>query len=283
MIAADVAAVLGRYDDETWIALANRGLLRRARKDLETLEVRVVSETQDGVEIAVGDRTVRMGVTGPGDAHCSCPSAVTCQHIITAGLWLASAAPEPALRPEAAVVPDADRLHGDLMAIDAAALTAHAGLPGYRWAHQMLDDQATPPAITRGSYLTVTFERPALTVRYLGGGVDGLVLDQPVPDDGPRSAAVPVALAGLRALIEAEAQRGCAGVVPGVIHDRVARAHRNLRHAGLSLFAEPAAAVSPPETLLRSLFLVQQVERVLSLRPGTARLGIDGPPPKEIT
>src|SRR6185437_2443200 len=144
---ADVAAVLGRYDDETWIALANRGLLRRARKDLETLEVRVTSETHDGVEVAVGDRTVRIGVAGPGGAVCSCPSAVICQHIITAGLWLASVMPEPADQPGAA--PAADRLHDDLMAIDAATLTSYAGLPGYRWAYQMIGDQATPPGVAR--------------------------------------------------------------------------------------------------------------------------------------
>lgn len=178
--AADVAAVLGRYDDEAWVALASRGLLRRARKDLETLEVRVTAETTEGVEVAVGDRTVRIGVAGPGEAACSCPSTVICQHVITAGLWLASAAPEPAGQP--GVMAAADRLHEDLMTLDAAALTSYAGLPGYRWAHQMIDDQATPPAVTRDSYLAVTFERPGLTVRYLGGGLDGLVLDQPVSD-----------------------------------------------------------------------------------------------------
>jgi hypothetical protein len=76
--------------------------------------------------------------------------------------------------------------------------------------------------------------------------------DQPVPDNGEsRPAAVPVPLADLRALIEAEAQRGCAGVAPGVIHDRVAQAHRNLRHAGISVFAGPTPAVSPAEALLR--------------------------------
>jgi hypothetical protein len=170
--------VLGRYDDEAWMALANRGLLRRARKDLDTLAVRLTSETTGLAEIAVGDRTVRIGVAGPGEAVCSCPSVVICQHIITAGLWLASAAPGPPDRAVAASA--ADRLHDDLMAIDAGMLTSYTGLPGYRWAHQMLDDQATPPGVTRDSYLAVTFERPALTVRYLGGGLDGLVLDQPV-------------------------------------------------------------------------------------------------------
>jgi hypothetical protein len=74
---------------------------------------------------------------------------------------------------------------------------------------------------------------------------------------------MPVALADLRALIEAEAQRGCAGLTPGAIHDRVAQAHRNLRHTGMSFFAEPAATLSPSESLLRSLYLVQQVEQAL--------------------
>jgi hypothetical protein len=178
MSAADVAAVLSRYDDEAWIALASRGLLRRARKDLETLAVRVTAETGDSVEVAVGDRTVRIGVAGPGAAVCSCPAAVICQHVVTAGLWLASAAPEPADQPAATSA--ADRLHDDLMAVDAATLTSYAGLPGYRWAHQMLDDQPAPPRVTRDGYLAVSFERPALTARYLGGGLDGFVLDQPV-------------------------------------------------------------------------------------------------------
>jgi hypothetical protein len=178
MSVADIAAVLSRYDDEAWIALANRGLLRRARKDLETLEVRMTSQAPELVEIAVGDRTVRMGIAGPGEAVCSCPSVVICQHIISAGLWLASAAARSSDRPDAP--PAADRLHDDLMAIDAATLTSYAGMAGYRWAHQMVDDLATPPGVTRDSYLAVTFERPPLTVRYLGGGLDGLVLDQPV-------------------------------------------------------------------------------------------------------
>jgi hypothetical protein len=179
MRVADMAAVLGRYDDETWIALASRGLLRRARKDLETLEVRVTSEAVEGIEIAVGDLTVRIGAAGPGEAVCSCPSLVICQHIIIAGLWLASAEPTPSDQAQAA--PAADSLHDELMAIDAATLTAHAGLPGYRWAHQMIEDQATAPGVTRGSYLTVTFEQQLMTIRYLGGGLDRLVIDQSVP------------------------------------------------------------------------------------------------------
>jgi hypothetical protein len=73
-----------------------------------------------------------------------------------------------------------------------------------------------------------------------------------------------VQLADLRALIEAEAQRGCSGLAPGVIHDRVAHAHRALHDVGLSVFAAPAQAIGPAETLLRSLYLVQLVEQALA-------------------
>src|ERR1700677_2570875 len=91
--------------------------------------------------------------------------------------------------------------------------------------------------------------------------------DRPVPDTDEPRPAVPMPLADLRALIEAEAQRGCAGVAPGVIHHRISRAHRSLRDVGMSIFADPAPTVSPSEALLRSLFLVQQVEQALVWRP----------------
>ncbi|UZN04251.1 hypothetical protein [Cellulomonas sp. S1-8] len=188
-VRADVVAVLARYDEDAWVALANRGLLRRARKDLESAQVRVVAEDDVAVEVAVGDLVVRIGVAGPGDATCTCPSPVTCQHVLTAGLYLAAADVDAA----ADVVEGqdgasgeqgataADDLHAELMALDAATLTASAGVPGFRWACRLLDDADEPPVLTRNGYLTVTFPRRGLTARYLGGGLDALVLDQTVP------------------------------------------------------------------------------------------------------
>ena len=185
--AAELAVLLARYDEDAWVAIANRGLLRRARKDLEALPVSLVDPPPDaaqaGVEVAVGDRIVRFGGSGPAEATCSCPSTIPCQHIITAGLWLAASAAdttgeEPASREDA--VDAASGLHAELMGLDAAALTAYAGLPGYRWAHQLLDDADSPPTVTRDGYLSVGFASPSLTLRYLGGGVDAVMLDQQV-------------------------------------------------------------------------------------------------------
>lgn len=284
-----LTAVLARYDDDTWTAVANRGLLRRARKDLASTDVRVLAEDDAHVDVGVGDLVVRVGPTGPAAATCTCPSPVTCQHVLTACLWLAAsgtggsdasgtatggssasatatgasgagrlgtgAAPaggsgedeaaasgastgdaartgeqpgdarrdsartdgrtgdaadaggvpddatggraadagdrpgeavrEPGTRVGTSGEADAsdptDVLHADLMALDAAALTAAAGLPGYRWAHQLLDDADEPPVLTRTGYLAVTFPRRGITARYLGGGLDAVVLDETVP------------------------------------------------------------------------------------------------------
>jgi hypothetical protein len=78
-----------------------------------------------------------------------------------------------------------------------------------------------------------------------------------------RREALSADLSASKGLTLPPAERGRAGIATGVIHDRVAQAHRKLRHAGMSLFADPAPTVDPPETLLRSLFLVQQVEQAL--------------------
>ncbi|GIG40625.1 hypothetical protein [Cellulomonas phragmiteti] len=207
----DVAALLARYDEDTWVALANRGLLRRARKDLTATDVRVVAEDGTAVEVGVGDVVVRLGLAGPSDATCTCPSPVTCQHVLTAGLWLAAGAGTP----QVAASSPADALHDELMALDAATLTAYAGLPGFRWASILLDDADEPPVLTRDGYLTVTFPRRGLTARYLGGGLDALVLDQAVP--GVERFRVAVVLAWQRAhglVLTPPAPRGTRGTGP---------------------------------------------------------------------
>ncbi len=103
--------------------------------------------------------------------------------------------------------------------------------------------------------------RSSLVARLL----EAATPDQPSRENdetlGPVS--VPVPLAELRSLVEQEAQRGCSGSLAGAVHDRLARAHASLRHAGFSLFAVPESSIGPAESLLRSLYLVQQVERAL--------------------
>ncbi len=188
-IRGQLVELLARYDDATWTALANRGLLRRATKDLDTVPIAIEAESDDAVNITVADHHIRFTRTGPAGATCDCPSPVLCQHVITAGLWLTRqppSAPSTDSGPksssaEAAPSDDGDALHQQLMNISQGDLITHAGRPGVRWAHQYLSDLDQPLRLDRNTYLEVGFAHPEVVVRYLGGGLDGLVLDQKIP------------------------------------------------------------------------------------------------------
>ncbi|MBL8471809.1 MAG: SWIM zinc finger family protein [Rhodocyclaceae bacterium] len=101
-LADTLYAQLARFDDEAFVALANRGLLRRAQKDLERLAVTVVEQGAAAITLAVGAEQVRFDAGGPAKAHCTCSSGGVCQHILTAALSLQrtalqhAAAPAPA-------------------------------------------------------------------------------------------------------------------------------------------------------------------------------------------
>ncbi len=87
-------ALLARFDEDGFVALANRGLLRRAQKDLEKLPVDVAEETADALTVAVGEYRIRFDARGPAHARCSCPATGVCcrRH------WACSAWPWPSLR-----------------------------------------------------------------------------------------------------------------------------------------------------------------------------------------
>jgi hypothetical protein len=74
-------------DDDALAALATPGLLRRARKDLETAKPTVVDATADGLRLQVGDTVVAIPEI-PARSTCSCPATGICRHILTALVYL---------------------------------------------------------------------------------------------------------------------------------------------------------------------------------------------------
>lgn len=175
-------AQLARFDDEALAALANRGLLRRAQKDLERLTVDVVEEGTDTLLVAVGEQRVRFDTRGPAQARCDCPASGVCQHILAATIGLrrrfaetmapADAAPTAAEDPLAA-------LRESLLAVSASELVQHAGKAGYHWAWQYLQDLGDAEALQIGGqqHLVLSLQRPRLTLRYMGGALDNLMAD----------------------------------------------------------------------------------------------------------
>lgn len=81
-------AQLARFDDEAFAALANRGLLRRAYKDLESATPTVDEERDDALLVDVSGQRVRFDARGPAQARCTCPASGVCQHILAAAIGL---------------------------------------------------------------------------------------------------------------------------------------------------------------------------------------------------
>src|SRR5437762_6291609 len=76
-------------------ALASKGLLRRAQKDLERgIEAGIAGESGTALRLRVGEFEVSLPDSGPATAKCSCPAAGVCQHILTAVLFLQKPAAE---------------------------------------------------------------------------------------------------------------------------------------------------------------------------------------------
>jgi hypothetical protein len=95
-------AVFKALDDDALAALASKGLLRRAQKDLEHAapERRDETDAQAVLFFVAENVYVSMPASGPQQAHCSCPAGSRCRHILAAALFLRdlaskSAAPAP--------------------------------------------------------------------------------------------------------------------------------------------------------------------------------------------
>lgn len=182
---AELAARLARYDEEALAALASRGLLRRAAKDLERAAPEVEGDSTVALDLVFSGHRIRFDAGGPAAARCSCPASGTCQHILAAMLWLqrqtpAAASAEGADAPEVATL---DALHEQLLGWDTELLVRHAGRAGYRWALQLVADLDLERDLQIGGdrHLVIGFRQPRISFRYMGGAIDDMVADRAPP------------------------------------------------------------------------------------------------------
>jgi len=167
----ELAALLGRFDDAAFIALANAGLLRRARKDLERSPPALVSADERAVVYAVDGRTVRFDARGPAGAVCDCLAAGVCRHILSAALAV-RALPQSA-------VPPATTVHAALMAFSHDTLAAWAGGATYAAALRLLADNPEDDDVAIGgdANLVVTFAHPPAAARFAGPLLDAAIVE----------------------------------------------------------------------------------------------------------
>jgi hypothetical protein len=172
-----VRAAVAPFDDEALAALANKGLVRRARKDAETVKATLVGPQGELLRFEVEGCLVDLS-TAPAQSKCSCPAAGVCRHILVAIMHLRASAPAAAVAPAdapAAAPGSAPAASEEVLAITDEALTKWAGKALLRKATQALAagfaaefEEATP--------LVVRFPRWNVVCRWMpGGGLAGMV------------------------------------------------------------------------------------------------------------
>jgi len=195
--------LVSNFDDASWAALASVGLLRRARKDLERLQIEALDEVEGSLRINVPPFVVSMPASGPTNAKCNCPAPELCQHILAAGLFIQN---QQSIKTQLKEVLTADSLRPEVSMLTPEVLKSWVGATDYRKGVALLEKNSLPPVIEYDETVIVRLQPSGLEVRFVpGGGLDGMIL----PRLQGKRAGVAAVLA-LRASLGFEVPRGAA-------------------------------------------------------------------------
>jgi len=170
-----LVALVAAFDDASWEALASKGLLRRAKKDIEKgLQIRVVDQSPEVLRIEVPPFLVSMPAAGPGSATCSCPTPGVCQHVLAAGLFLQQ---QSAGISDEKVAVTEDSVRSEIALLTPETLKAWIGSVEYRKGLTLLEKNTLPPMIEYAETVTVRLLPSDVEIRFVpGGGLDGMIL-----------------------------------------------------------------------------------------------------------
>lgn len=165
-------------DQASLEALASRGLVRRAQKDLERgVSVVVAGSEPTRVTLRVGEWEVAVDEHGWARARCGCPAEGVCQHVVMAVLFLQEdQGPTSAGPGEPPGVP-ADPFR-EWMDISADALAQWAGAPAYRKGLTLA--AGVEAEVEVGTVVHVRFRARNVEVRFVpGSGLEGAITSGP--------------------------------------------------------------------------------------------------------
>lgn len=175
-----------RFDDPALEHLANKGLVRRARKLL--VEV-AVTEGPDGLTVTAADWVVHCRWETPlPQAQCDCATAGVCQHVLAAIMHLGTlGAVKSPQQPQSSDATDHDpavapvavgpaSVGQSLLALTDDQLLTWATKPGSRWALERAESiDVAEIVIEEAQYLRVVLPSPYGEVRFMGPSLDDAV------------------------------------------------------------------------------------------------------------
>jgi hypothetical protein len=162
-----IKARLAVYDENALAALANRGLLRRAQKDLEDGQPIITGETDGFLEMSVCEAVVRLSEV-PQESKCTCPSGTICRHILAAVIFVQNLPVEANLKSR-------NSCAEEILAVDDAALKKWSGIELVRRATRKLST-GYDVEIEDGPQVVFTIPAIEVTCRWMPGcGLAGML------------------------------------------------------------------------------------------------------------
>jgi len=141
-----LAKLLDAHDDAALEALASKGLVRRARRDLESGLAQVTQRTSTGATVTADGQTVAIDAKGLSHCRCTCPAGGICRHIVLAVMALRGVSPPAATTPTTATATATAPI-----APTATAATAASDTPGTDSSISTGAPDPTPPTDASGS------------------------------------------------------------------------------------------------------------------------------------
>ncbi|MFT4295970.1 MAG: hypothetical protein QM582_11230, partial [Micropruina sp.] len=176
-----------RLDDDALAVLANRGLVRRAAKEVARIELDSAADA--AVELrytGAPPARVRLLPGGPRQATCGCPVAGVCVHIVAACVWVRETSPVELVEtsgtspvethpPSVELVATQPDVAAELLALDPTAVNRSAGIAAVRTVAAGIEP--TPTTIeNRGGSLRIAWPGAPEIVAVPGGGFAGMLV-----------------------------------------------------------------------------------------------------------
>jgi hypothetical protein len=173
-IEARVRAMVAGLNPSALETLANKGLLRRAQKDIERgISVGIEREENGALVCKVDPFEVWISESGPAKAQCSCPAAGVCQHILIAVLVLQqTVTTEEESCKEMGLAAIAER---EALALTREQIEVWAGKGSFRGALELASRYEATVTLEKG--LSIQFPGLNVCCHYFpGGGLDGIIV-----------------------------------------------------------------------------------------------------------
>jgi len=174
--------IMTAYNDDAVIALANKGLFRRATKDLQKgIAVAIAAQDDHNIILNIVDAKVTMPEAGPASATCTCPATGVCRHIVTAVLFLKEYFTSDSEKPKrtSSKSPHSGTskpLKDELLAINSRHLQKWGGIKNLRKAIELVAEETFIDS-DDADRLIVTFTHSGVKVHFIkGAGLDGALI-----------------------------------------------------------------------------------------------------------